>query len=133
MALLTDKKTANKLRERLEEFSNFGMILHYLLEEKRVSKKELDDIFFCEDDEKSRTIYKRLLKVIKANDIDKAFDRYKLEVFNSDELNIDNYKNRLNLIYISKLLDKLNCEEMYIDKTVINTYNYLLEEVTQES
>ncbi len=133
MALLIDKQRTNKLRERLEEFSKFGMTLYYLLEEGRVSESELDDMFFSSDDDKSSMIYGRIMRKIKSNDLVEAFNRYKYDYPNSSNNEINNYQNNLNLIYISKLLDKLNCEEICIDKAVINTYNYLLEEVVVES
>ena len=60
--LITDKKTVMKLNERLTEFSKFGMTFHYLLEEGRISIKEIEDIFFSKDDEKSTFRYMNMMR-----------------------------------------------------------------------
>ena len=56
MALLTDKTTKKKLENRLTEFTEYGMTIYYLLEEERTNIKDLESIFFSQDDEKSSFI-----------------------------------------------------------------------------
>lgn len=128
MNLMADRFTKDRLENRLKEFTKFGMTLYFLAEEDRISISELENIFFSSDEEKSTFHYCKLIKNIKPEDIMASFNRYKDEHPNSSNLTLIKYEEKLNKIYISKLIDLLNKENnSRIDKTYVNTYNYLLE------
>lgn len=127
MPLLTDKKTTKKLENRLLEFIEYGMTIYYLYEEKRTNIKDLEDIFFSKDDEKSSFLYSKIMKHIKPNDLKKALERYSINNKKEDNQEELKYKKELNIVYTEKIINILvdNKNEI-IDKTYINTYNYLL-------
>lgn len=120
MALLTDKYTTKTLENRLNEFSEYGMTLYYLLEDGRTSIDDLSNLFFSKDDEKTIFTYSKIMKKMKPIDLEDSFNKYKEDYPN-------NSKKDLNIIFTKKLLDLvLEQKESIIDKTYINTYNYLL-------
>ena len=127
MPLLTDKKTTKKLENRLLEFIEYGMTIYYLYEEKRTNIKDLEDIFFSKDDEKSSFLYSKIMKHIKPSDLKKALERYSINNKKEDNQEELKYKKELNIVYTEKIINILvdNKNEI-IDKTYINTYNYLL-------
>lgn len=128
MALITDKNTREMLNDRLKEFSNFGMVLYYLLEEEKIDLKIISDVFFSKDEDKAVIMYLKLMKMIKPKDIDKAFIKYSEITPNIEDFDIDTYKEYLNVLYTSKIIDKIACNNNFnVDKTYINTYNYLIE------
>jgi len=128
MKLMADKFTKEALENRLKEFTKFGMLFYFLMEEDRINISELESIFFSPDEEKSTFLYCKLIKNIKSDDVLSSFERYKEEHPNSNNLPITKYEERLNKIYISKLIDVLqDTKNNKIDKTYINTYNHLLE------
>ena len=119
MALMTNKTTSKKLENRLVEVSEYAMTLYYLFEEGRASLKDLESIFFSEDDEKSSFTYGKVLKRVNFNDLKKSFEKYSQSDTNDTK--------KLNLIYTKKIIDLvLDNTTDQIDKTYINTYNYLL-------
>ena len=131
MALLVDKKTSQKLESRLSEFSEYGMTLYYLLEEGRTNIKDLENILFSKDDEKSSFIYGKVMKHMKPSDLKKSFERYSI---NYPQSNIDetDYKKDLNIIYTKKIIDTVIEESKEnIDKTYVNTYAYLLTKINK--
>ena len=132
MALMLDKKTSKKLENRLNEFKEYGMTLYYLLEENRTSMKDLENIFFSKDDEKSSFIYSKILKHTKPSDLNKAFEKYKNSE-NSDNLDENVLKKHLNVIYTKKIIDLINkeCSDT-IDKTYVNTYDYLITNIVNK-
>ena len=132
MALMLDKKTSKKLENRLNEFKEYGMTLYYLLEENRTSIKDLENIFFSKDDEKSSFIYSKILKHTKPSDLNKAFEKYKNSE-NSDNLDENVLKKHLNVIYTKKIIDLINkeCSDT-IDKTYVNTYDYLITNIVNK-
>lgn len=120
MALLTDKYTTETLENRLNEFSEYGMTLYYLFEDGRTNIEDLANLFFSKDDEKTVFIYGKIMKRMRPNDLEESYNKYK-----------DNYPNNskkdLNIIFTKKLIDLvLENDQNRIDKTYINTYNYLL-------
>ena len=126
--LITDKKTTMKLSERLTEFSKFGVTFHYLLEEGKISINEIEDIFFSKDDEKSTFRYMNIMRKIMPEDVEKAFDRYQ-DDYPKGSLSLQEHENHLNLIFTGKIINEIagKCDNN-VDKTYINTYNYLLEQ-----
>ena len=128
MALITDIKTTKKLNDRLNEFSNFGMTIYYLLEEDKIKLKSISEIFFNKDEDKAVVMYLNLIKHIKSKDIEEAYIKYSTINPNTTSISEDKYKDYLNILYISKIINKIAGENNYcIDKTYVNTYNYLLE------
>lgn len=125
--LITDKKTTMKLNERLTEFSKFGMTFHYLLEEGRLSISEIEDIFFSKDDEKSTFRYMSMMRRIMPEDVESAFLRYQDDYPKGDMSDIE-HASRLNIIFTGKIINEIagKCDTN-VDKTYINTYNYLLD------
>ena len=120
MALLTDKYTTKTLENRLNEFSEFGMTLYYLFEEGRTNIEDLSNLFFSKDNEKTIFTYGKIMKRMKPIDLEESFNKYK-------ESYPNNSKKDLNIIYTKKIIDLvLEQKENRIDKTYINTYNYLL-------
>jgi len=128
--LITDKKTTLKLNERLTEFSKFGMTFYYLLEEGKIDIKEIEDIFFSKDDEKSTFRYINVMKKVDPIDVSNAFDKYQYEYLQGDMTTLD-YQNKLNLLFTGKIINEIagKCDAC-VDKTYINTYNYLLGQET---
>ena len=120
MALLTDKYTTKTLEDRLNEFSEYGMTLFYLFEEGRTNIDDLSNLFFSKDDEKTIFTYGKIMKKMKPIDIEVSFNKYK-------DIYPNNSKKDLNMIFTKKIIDLVLEEyENKIDKTYINTYNYLL-------
>ena len=127
MALLTDKTTKKKLENRLKEFTEYGMTIYYLLEEEKTNIKDLESIFFSQDDEKSSFIYGKIMKHIKPTDLKKAYDKYSINYQENDNEDENKFKKDLNIIYTEKIIDLiLDKTNNLIDKTYINTYKYLL-------
>ncbi len=124
--LITDKQTTTKLNDRLKEFGKFGMTFHYLLEQGRITIKDVEDIFFSKDDDKAIFMYINTMRKICPEDVDAAFNKYQDDyplLTNS----IDEHKNKLNLLFTSKIINEIaDLGDKTIDKTYINTYNYLL-------
>ncbi len=126
MALITDKKTSKKLENRLTEFSKFGMTLYYLLEEGRVNIKDLEKIFFSSDDDKSSLIYSRLIKNVDPVDLKVSFNKYKIDYSSLDKDESD-LIDTLNILYTKKIINEIVTDSTrQIDKTYVNTYDYLL-------
>jgi len=125
--LITDKKTTMKLSERLTEFSKFGMTFHYLLEEGKVAINEIEDIFFSKDDEKSTFRYMHMMRRIMPEDVENAFARYQ-DDYPRGDMSESDHANRLNIIFTGKIINEIagKCDTN-VDKTYINTYNYLLD------
>ena len=120
MALLTDKYTTETLENRLNEFSEYGLTLYYLFEEGRTNINDLSNLFFSKDDDMTIFTYGKIMKHIKPNDLEESFKKY-------SESYPNNNKKDLNIIFTKKLIDLvLENQEDKIDKTYINTYNYLL-------
>lgn len=128
MALITDKKVTKKLNDRLNEFSNFGMTLYFLLEEDKIKLKTISEVFFDEDEDKAVLMYLKLMKSIKKEDIENAYLKYSKMNPNTTNISEEKYKSYLNILYTSKIINKVALENNFcIDKTYVNTYNYLLE------
>lgn len=128
MALITDKETTKKLNDRLNEFSTFGMIIYYLLENERLELKTISDIFFSKDEDKAVVMYLKLMKSIKPDDMNLAYEKYKNLNPNTTNMNEDKYKEYLNILYTSKIISKISAaNNLNVDKTYVNTYNYLIE------
>ncbi len=118
--MVLDKNRSKKLVNRLNEFTEYGMTLYYLLEEGRTDISELKTLFFSSDDDKSTFTYGMIIRNIGLNDIKNSNDKYKEEHPNED-------LKSLNVIYIKKLLDEVVVNfEGLIDVNYIDTYNYLL-------
>jgi hypothetical protein len=131
MALLVDKKTSKKLETRLSEFSEYGMTLYYLLEEGRTNIHDLESVLFSKDDEKSSFIYGNIMKHIKPNDLKLSFEKYSIN-FPQNDIDDNDYKKDLNIIYTKKIIDKVIEESRAsIDKTYANTYAYLLTNISK--
>ena len=119
MALMTNKTTSKKLENRIEEVSEYAMTLYYLFEQGRASLKDLESVFFSKDDEKSSFTYGKILKHMNPSDLKMSLEKYG----QSDTNDIK----KLNLLYTKKIIDLvLDNTTDQIDKTYINTYNYLL-------
>ena len=119
MALMTNKTTSKKLENRIVEVSEYAMTLYYLFEEGRASLKDLESVFFSKDDEKSSFTYGKILKHMNPSDLKMSLEKYG----QSDTNDIK----KLNLLYTKKIIDLvLDNATDQIDKTYINTYNYLL-------
>ena len=119
MALLTDKYTTETLENRLNEFSEYGMTLYYLFEEGRTNIDDLSNLFFSKDEEKTIFTYGKIMKRMKPIDLEESFNKYKENYPN-------NSKKNLNIIFNKKIIDLVLEQNNTIDKTYINTYNYLL-------
>ncbi len=117
--LILDKENCVALKERIDEYSSYGVILYYLYETNNKLKKEFYNMFFETDKEKSCFSYKKILRCIKDEDIKNAKKKY-----NGDNDNV----NTLNVIYLKKLISKLNDDNKILNnKMYMNTYNYLLQ------
>ena len=120
MALLTDKHTPKTLENRLNEFSEYGMTLYYLFEEGRTNIDDLLTLFFSKDDEKTVFTYGKIMKRMNPSDLNDSFNKYK-------DIYPNNTKKDLNIIFTKKIIDLvIEKQNDRIDKTYINTYNYLL-------
>ena len=120
MALLTDKYTTETLENRLNEFSEYGMTLYYLFESGRTNIDDLSNLFFSKDNEKTTFIYGKIMRHMKPNDLQDSYNKYK-------DVYPNNTKKDLNRMFTKKIIDLvLEQQENKIDKTYINTYNYLL-------
>ena len=126
MALLTDKQTEKDLSERLEEFSQFGMILNYMLDIEEVSVTDLDKMFFATDRDKASIIYSKLLKQMKPSYIESAYTIYSHEYPNNKDFDDISYNAYLNKCCVNDIISKISSNKK-TDKTYVNTYNYLLE------
>ena len=130
MALMTDKYIKKKLEDRLKEVSEYGMTIYYLLEDERTSINDLESIFFSNDDEKASFIYSKIIRRMKPQDIVESFKKYSEGRIIEDE---SNDKKNLNIEYTKKLLDlTITKSHDVIDKTYINTYNYLITNITNK-
>lgn len=128
MPLLTDKKTSKMLENRLNEFTEYGMTLYYLLEDGRVNIKDLENFFFSQDDEKSSVVYSKIIKKTKPNDLNKSFEKYSNIYPELNDLDEKSHKKDLNMIYTKKLIDLvISKSQDKIDKTYVNTYEHLLQ------
>lgn len=128
MALITDKETTKKLNDRLNEFSTFGMTIYYLLENERLELKTISDIFFAKDEDKAVLMYLKLMKMVKPDDMTLAYEKYQKINPNTEDMSDDKYKEYLNVLYTSKIINKIAATNNFnIDKTYVNTYNYLIE------
>ena len=101
MALITDKKITKKLNDRLNEFSNFGMTLYFLLEEDKIKLKTISEVFFDRDEDKAVLMYLNLIKSIKKEDIDNAYIKYSKINPNTNNICEEKYKSYLNALYTS--------------------------------
>lgn len=128
MALITDKETTKKLNDRLNEFSAFGMTIYYLLENEKLELKTISDIFFAKDEDKAVLMYLKLMKMVTPEDMALAYEKYQKINPNNDDMPEDKYKEYLNVLYTSKIINKIATTNNFnIDKTYVNTYNYLIE------
>lgn len=125
MALLTDKETEKDLSERLEEFTQFGMVLKYMLDIESIDISDLETIFFDTDREKATLIYSKMLQGIKNDYIEKAFSIYSMVYKNNDEMPSEEYSYYLNKCCINDIICDIN-KSRKIDRTYFNTYDYLL-------
>ena len=125
MALLTDKETEKDLKERLEEFTQFGMVLKYMLDIDCIELFDLEKIFFDASREKASLIYSKLLKEMKANYIEQAYTICSHEFPNQCDLEESKYLEYLNRSCINDIILRIK-ESSRVDKTYYNTYNFLL-------
>ena len=131
MALIADKATSKKLETRLSEITEYGMTIYYLFEEGRTNLRDLESIFFSTDDEKSSFIYGKIMKHMKPTDLKKSFEKYSINYPQKDN-DEKKYKKDLNIIYTKKIIDLvINETKDKIDKTYINTYDYLLTNINK--
>lgn len=127
MALLTDKETEKELSDRLSEFSQFGMVFNYMLDIDKIDIDDLEKMFFDTDQEKVTFIYSKLIKKIKSNYMESSYTIYSHEYPNSSNLNNNDYCDYLNKCCINRIISRVEKKIKRVDKTFINTYNYLLE------
>ncbi len=127
MALLTDKETEKELSDRLSEFSQFGMVFNYMLDIDKIDIDDLEKMFFDTDQEKVTFIYSKLIKRIKSNYMESSYTIYSHEYPNSSNLNNNDYCDYLNKCCINRIISRVEKKTKRVDKTFINTYNYLLE------
>ena len=125
MALLTDKETEKDLKERLEEFTQLGTVLKYMLDTNCIELCDLEKIFFDTSREKASLIYSQLLKKIRSNYIEQAYKIYSREFPNEDNLDDDLYLEYLNRSCINDIILAIK-ESSRVDKTYYNTYDFLL-------
>ena len=117
--LILDKENCMTLKERVDEYSCYGVILYYLYETNSKLKKDFYNMFFESDKEKSCFSYKKILRCIKDEDIRNAKIKYSNDSLNSDALN---------LTYLKKLISKLYDDNKILNsKIYMDTYNYLLQ------
>lgn len=118
--MILDKKKSKKLLNRLNEFTEYGATLYYLLEEGRADINDLKTLFFSSDDEKSVCTYGRIIKDINLDDVKISRNKYS---YHHPELD----KNELNIIYTKKLIEEISSNSSgLIDRNYLDTYNYLL-------
>ena len=125
MALLTDKETEKDLKERLEEFTQLGTVLKYMLDTNCIELGDLEKIFFDTSREKASLIYSQLLKKIRSNYIEQAYKIYSHEFPNEDSFDDDLYSEYLNRCCINDIILRIK-ESSRVDKTYYNTYDFLL-------
>ena len=119
--LILDKIKCKNLQDRLDEYSQYGIVLYYLYNEKKVLSIDLINMFFSEDEEKSCISYMKIIRNITDNDIKKYENKYKEENQDNNDVNVSNR------LCIKKLIDKLcNDNRIMNSKIYMNTYNYLL-------
>ena len=71
-------------------------------------------------------MYINMMRKIMPEDVDDAFIKYQ-DDYPLESLTLDEHKNKLNLIFTSKIINEIaDIKDNNIDKTYINTYNYLL-------
>ena len=104
MALLTDKQTEKDLSERLEEFSQFGMIFNYMLDIEAISISDLDKMFFSPDRDKASIIYTKLLKQMQPSYLESAYAIYSHEFPNDRAYDDGNYNGYLNKCCINDII-----------------------------
>ncbi len=125
MALLTDRNTEKDLSERLSEFVQFGMVLNYMLDIGTIELNDLERIFFDSDREKAILIYSRLLKEIKPDYLTESYSLYSKKYPNDEGLDSSEYSRYVNKCCVGEMINKIS-EKDKLDKTYINTYDYLL-------
>lgn len=125
MALLTDKETEKDLKERLEEFTQFGMVLKYMLDIDCIQLSDLEKIFFDTSREKATLIYSKLLKQMKTNYVEQSYTICSHEFPNEYNLDNDKYPEYLNKCCINDIILRIK-QSSRVDKTYYNTYNFLL-------
>ena len=128
MALLTDKQRKKDLSERLQEFSQFGMIFNYMLDIEKVDIDDLEKMFFSSDRDKASLMYTKILKGMKGEYFDKAYTLYSHEYPNDMNYGSDDYSLYLNKCCINNIISRIveNEKNGVMDKTYLNTYTYLL-------
>jgi len=126
MALLTDKQTEKDLCERLDEFLQFGMVFNYMLEIDKIDVSDLEGMFFDSDQEKATIIYSTLLKKIDSSDIENSYSLYSNQYPNEGNLDSEGYNFYLNSNCVRQIIDAITTQKRPLDRTYINTYNYLL-------
>ena len=127
MALLAVDKIQD-LTERLNEFSEFGMIFNYMLRNNEIELKDLETIFFDSDSEKVKLKYFTLVRDVKQSYFEEAFCLYSGYFPNVKSLSDSEYAKDLNKHCINEIISKINENNKRIDKTYFNTYSYLLNE-----
>ena len=129
MALLTDEQKRKDLSERLEEFSQFGMIFNYMLDIEKVSIDDLEKMFFSSDRDKASIMYTKLLKSMNSEYFDKAYTIYSEEYPNENNYRSDIYCSYLNKCCINNIISRIvdSKKNSGMDKTYVNTYAYLLD------
>ena len=125
MALLVDEETKKELKDRIDEFLKFGMVLNYMYDIDKISEDDLEKMFFSTDLEMSTIIYFKIIKKIDETYENIAYKIYSEEVEKNDDLDKDNELTYLNKYCLKKIISKLN-NIKNLDKTYVNTYNYLL-------
>ena len=126
MALLTDKKTEKDLSERLSEFVQFGTVLNYMLDNEKVELSDLEKMFFDSDRDKATLVYSSLLRGIKPEYFEESYRIYSGIFPNDDGYDSSEYARYLNKKCISSIITKMT-ERDRLDRTYINTYDFLLE------
>ncbi len=128
MALLTDEQRKKDLSERLEEFSQFGMIFNYMLDIEKVDIDDLEKMFFSSDRDKASLMYTKILKGMKGEYFEKAYTIYSHEYPNDMNYDDVTYNLYLNKSCINNIISRIaeNKKSGVMDKTYLNTYTYLL-------
>ena len=129
MALLADEQRKKDLSERLEEFSQFGMIFNYMLDIEKVSIDDLDKMFFSSDRDKASIMYTKILKSMKGEYLEKAYTIYSHEYPNELNYESEIYNSYLNKCCINNIISRIadNKKNSGMDRTYLNTYTYLLD------
>lgn len=127
MALLAVEEKQD-LSERLEEFSQYGMVLKYMLDREFIELSDLKTMFFDTDREKASLIYFTLIKKMKPIYMQEAFDLYSGYYPNCDLLDDSEYASSLNKQCVNDIIFEIKEDNKGIDKTYFNTYSFLLNE-----